>query len=195
MGKYTFKAYSKIFPELFLNEKVRILSSITTTLTIEHVGSTSIPLLGGKGIIDIAISTYKKNFDIISLELQKLGYTFKPTRSTIDRLFFRADLPDLEETLRRYHIHLTHPESDDWKDFISFRDYLCTHPQEIENYAKIKKEAALEANQNGEKYRKMKEPIFQKIKSLLNTNNSSTVSVYIATSTDDHIAREDETLN
>lgn len=171
MKKYSFKAYSEIFPELFRKEKDRILSSSTRTLAVEHVGSTAIPQLGGKGIIDIAIATSKESFDITSSELQKLGYTFRPTRSTTDRLFFRIDLPDPEETIRRYHIHLTHLESDDWKGFLSFRDYLCTHPNERENYAKIKKEAALESNDNGGKYRKMKEPMFQKVKPLLNTNN------------------------
>jgi hypothetical protein len=49
--KYTYKPYSNIFPSLFQKEKKRISSSFNIALAIEHVGSTSIPGLGGKGII------------------------------------------------------------------------------------------------------------------------------------------------
>ena len=47
---------------------------------------------------------------------------------------------------------------------LEFRDYLRTHPEAVEEYAAIKKQAAIEANQDGKKYRKLKEHIFQKYK-------------------------------
>lgn len=162
MKKYVFKPYSKSFPKLFEKEKQRILSHIKDIL-IEHVGSTAIPHLGGKGIIDIAIAVDQKKFDSISKQLQELGYEFRVKGSTSDRLYFRADLPDPEEGERRYHIHLTYPESKDWKDLILFRDYLRNHPEEAAHYAELKQKAAQEANGDGEKYRKFKESIFKKI--------------------------------
>ncbi len=129
----------------------------------EHVGSTAIPDLGGKGIIDIAIAVNKKEMDLVLKKLQKLGYAFSPTGSTLDRLFFSMDLPDKEEGIRRYHIHLTYPESKDWKGMIGFRDYLKNHPEEAQKYAEVKKRAANVVNEDGAKYRKMKEPTFKKI--------------------------------
>ena len=48
--KYVFKPYSKIFPELFQKEKERISPNLKEALAIEHVGSTAVPGLGGKGI-------------------------------------------------------------------------------------------------------------------------------------------------
>lgn len=161
--KYTYKPYSNTFPSLFQKEQKRISSSLHIGLAIEHVGSTSIPGLGGKGIIDIAISVSKEEMEHASQVLQKLGYEYRPTFSTPERFYFITYLADSEEGNRRYHIHLTYPSSKEWKDLIGFRDYLRTHPEAVDEYATIKRQAADMANQDGELYRKMKEPIFQKI--------------------------------
>lgn len=161
--KYAYKPYSNIFPSLFQKEKKRISSSFNIALAIEHVGSTSISGLGGKGIIDIAISVSKEKMEAASQILQKLGYEYHTTFSTPDRFYFITYLKDPEEGNRRYHIHLTYPSSKEWKELIGFRDYLRTHPETVQEYAAIKKHAATMANQDGEQYRKMKEPIFQKI--------------------------------
>jgi len=167
MSKYVFKPYSSIFPELFNKEKDRIAPHLKKALAIEHIGSTAVCNLGGKGIIDIAIAVNKEDMDATSQQLQHLGYEFRPTFSTPDRFYFIIHLPDPEEENRRYHVHLTYPESSDWKGFISFRDYLRAHPEEVQEYAEIKKQAAREANQEGNLYRKIKEPIFQKINALI----------------------------
>ena len=165
MQKYVFKPYNNNFPDLFNKEKERI-AALIKAIAIEHVGSTAIPNLGGKGIIDIAIAINKKDTNSVLSQLQSLGYEYRPIHSTPDRLFLRIDLPDTEEGIRRYHVHLTYTESNDWKEFIAFRDYLRSHPEEAQKYAEIKKKAATEANHDGEKYRKIKEPIFKKINSL-----------------------------
>ena len=163
MSKFVFKPYSSIFPELFLKEKERIAPHLNAVLSIEHVGSTAVPGLGGKGIIDIAIAVEKKDMDIASKQLQSLGYEYRPTFSTPDRYYFIIYLPDPEEEVRRYHIHLTYPECREWKDFIAFRDHLRSHPEEAGAYAEIKKKAVSQANQDGETYRKIKEPMFKKV--------------------------------
>ena len=167
MKKYVFKPYGKIFPELFDKEKARIASLLKTALAIEHIGSTAIPGLGGKGIIDIAISVYQQDMEVASQQLQSLDYEFRPSFSTPDRFYFIIYLPDPEEGTRRYHVHLTHPESTDWIEFIGFRDYLRNHPEKVQEYAEIKKQAAIDADQRGELYRKLKEPMFKKISSLI----------------------------
>lgn len=165
MNKYVFKPYSKIFPDLFQNEKERIISNVRLPLVVEHVGSTAVPGLGGKGIIDIAIAVDRDDMDLVSKQLQAIGYEFRASFSTSDRLYFVTYLADKEEKKRRYHIHLTYPENSEWKEFLGFRDFLRRHPQEAKEYAKLKEQAALEANGEGEKYRKLKEPIFKKINS------------------------------
>jgi GrpB-like predicted nucleotidyltransferase (UPF0157 family) len=170
--KYVYKPYNEIFPKLFLQEKARLLSILNEEcIDIEHIGSTAVPGLGGKGIIDIAIAVNKANMESTSKQLQDLGYEYRPTFSTPDRFYFIIYLPDPEEESRRYHIHLTYPENNEWKELIGFRDYLRHHPEELQEYAELKKQAAFEANHEGNRYRKVKEPMFEKIRLLTNNFN------------------------
>jgi GrpB-like predicted nucleotidyltransferase (UPF0157 family) len=173
MKKYVFKPYSNIFPTLFEKEKARITSHVKKLIAIEHVGSTAIPNLGGKGIIDIAIAVHKQDMEPVSKQLQGLGYEFRPTFSTPDRFYFVIYLPDSEETTRRYHVHLTYPENNEWKEFIEFRDYLKAHPKEAQEYAEIKRKAATDAHHEGEKYRKLKDPVIKKIHSEIKSQKKS----------------------
>jgi len=163
MKKYVFKPYSEIFPELFRKEKERISSHIKSTLAIEHVGSTAVPGLGGKGIIDIAIAAAKEDIPLFIPQIESIGYEFRPSFSTPDRAYFIIYLPDPEEGTRRYHLHLTYLESNDWKGLIAFRDHLKTNPKDAEEYSELKRKAALLSDQDGEKYRILKNPMFKKI--------------------------------
>lgn len=171
MGKYTFKPYSDSFPLLFSQEKERIAPHLPSLASIEHVGSTAVPGLGGKGIIDIAIAVDKAMMEEAKNRLQELGYEFRPSFSTPDRFYFIIYLPDPEEEIRRYHVHLTYPEGKEWKELTGFRDFLLSNPDALQEYVELKKKAAIEAVQNGEKYRKMKEPMFQKFNASQSTRD------------------------
>jgi len=57
-------------------------------------------------------------------------------------------------------------------ELIGFRDYLRDHPQELKEYARLKKQAVVQSNQDGKQYRKVKEPFFSKIRSLTKNYNS-----------------------
>ncbi len=161
-NKYIFDPYDEIFPALFQKEKTRILSQVNNVLQIEHVGSTAVPGLDGKGIIDIGILTEKDNMASVSSILQNIGYEFRPSFSTSDRLYFVAKLPDLKKGVRRYHIHLTYPDSPIWEELTGLRDYLIKHPVARNEYAKLK-EKAVKAGLEGEAYRKAKEPFLKKV--------------------------------
>ncbi len=162
MKKYTFKPYNPKFPKLFEKEKERIAAHIGNAL-IEHIGSTALPGLGGKGIIDIAIKTSKEEIQHLSQKLQQIGYVFRESASTSERYFFRIDLPDEEEGTRRYHVHLILEESREWDRMILFREYLKQNKEELEKYADTKRKAAEEVNDDGEKYRELKAPIIEEI--------------------------------
>ncbi len=171
MKKYIFKAYSIIFPELFQKERDRIASNVNIRSIIEHIGSTAVPGLGGKGIIDIGIAIDKQDMELASKKLQAIGYEFRPNFSSEDRFYFIAYLPDLEEGTRKYHIHLTYPGNPEWKEFLGFRDYLRSHPKALQKYAELKQQAVSEARDEGERYRKIKEPMFKEISAKISTIN------------------------
>lgn len=163
MKKYVFKPYSIAFPNLFAAEQERIIQLIPECIDVQHVGSTAVPGLGGKGIIDIAIATHRGAIDGVSRKLTQLGYLFRESGSSPERWFFRVDLPDKEEGIRRYHVHLTFPESLEWKELIVFRDYLRMHPDAAERYSCLKKQAAEHVNEDGAQYRRQKDPFFKEI--------------------------------
>jgi len=142
--KYYFRPFNPIFPKLFENEKKRLQGTLGDSVRIDHIGSTSVSGLGGKGVIDISVVTSKTNWHEISEKLKSLGYEYKKkdVERENERLFFMANLPDEELGTRLYHIHLSYPESPEFKREIGFRDYLRTHPKEIQKYAEIKKLAA-----------------------------------------------------
>jgi GrpB-like predicted nucleotidyltransferase (UPF0157 family) len=163
-NKYIFKPYSERFPHLFVEEKKRLLDVLKEEcLDIQHVGSTAVPHLGGKGIIDIAIAVDEKAIEKAISELESLGYIFRESGSTPERWFFRIDLPDAEEGSRRYHLHLTFLESSEWKRLLAFRDYLRCHPEAVQEYALLKKKSAEEVKENGALYRSQKLPFFKKV--------------------------------
>lgn len=145
--KYIFRPYNQIFPILFESEKLRLQKILGGNAQIDHIGSTAVPGLGGKGVIDISVVIPKKDWPEISKKLEGVGYEYKKkdAEREKERLFFMANLPDEELGTRLYHIHLSYPESPEFKKEIGFRDYLRSHSEEAEEYAEIKRNAAEEA--------------------------------------------------
>jgi len=162
MQKYIFRKYNPEYRAFFISEKKRIVKALGSTVKIEHMGSTAISELGGKGILDIAVGVPKSKMAEAKKKLEKAGYEFCEKASYPERLFFRADYP-YKNRKRRIHIHLTKFNGQDWKEIIGFRDYLRKHPDTAEQYVKIKKEGVKKALGNGEKYRKHKEKFIENI--------------------------------
>lgn len=162
MDKYVFLPYDPILQKLFKTELERLRTFLNKAVKIEHVGSTAVPGLGGKGFIDIVIGS-KTNLNEISKELEKAGYTYRPDASTDTRWFHKHELPDELQGVRRYHIHLTKFGSKEWVEMIAFRDYLRTHPEAVNKYAAIKKHAASISGQQREVYVKTKDPIIKEL--------------------------------
>lgn len=149
--KYIFRQYNSVFPKLFEKEKQRLQKVLSDEVQIDHIGSTAVPGLWGKGVIDISVVVSKNDWSKVSKNLERLGYKYKKKEADREkeRLFFMANLPDKELDTRLYHIHLSYPESSEFKKEIGFRDYLRNHPKDVKRYAKIKKLAA----ENAQKFR------------------------------------------
>ena len=162
--KYVFKPYNDIFPTLFESEKKRLTPYLAPFMCkIEHGGSTAVPGLGGKGIIDIYIVSAQENLEAISQAVEKAGYS--PQKRIADDLhiFHRIELPDSIDGTRRYHIHINTPDAADYVQTMKFRDYLRSNPSEVKKYADIKVKAAEEANNDKDKYMAIKAPMIREI--------------------------------
>ena len=155
MQKYVFRKYISEYKTFFISEKKKLAKILGSSAKIEHVGSTAIPNLGGKGILDILIGVSNSKIVDVKKKLEDANYEFRENAGTPERLFLRRDYPH-KNRKRRIHIHLTRFNSQDWKEIISFRDYLLKNPEAVKQYAKIKKEAVKKALGDGEKYKEYK---------------------------------------
>lgn len=161
--KYSFHPYNGEYPRLFEKEKLRIKKVLPDGALIEHVGSTSVPGLGGKGIIDIAIKTSKNKLNQFQSKLEKIGYEYRLSEHPAnDKRIFLQKIIKSKRKERRIHIHLT---LDDyfWNTFIALRDYLRSHDKERDKYSELKRKAVKFANGEGKKYRKFKDKFLQRL--------------------------------
>jgi GrpB-like predicted nucleotidyltransferase (UPF0157 family) len=130
----TLHDYDKQAVDLF-NEAKGVLQQTLPEAEIHHVGSTSVSGMGGKGMIDIlvAIPDWTKKTEA-GEELVKLG--FAHVHKEIDSRIFMSRVGDTVKN--DVHIHLTYVGSTEYKNMLTFRDYLRTHPDEAANYLKQK---------------------------------------------------------
>lgn len=106
-------------------------------VAVHHVGSTSVPGLDAKPIIDMAVecSEYPPNHDMIAA-LAVLGYEHRGEFGVEGRHFFSKGLP------RAFHLHLTLADGEVTRRQLAFRDYLRAHPEAAQEYLAIKLQAA-----------------------------------------------------
>jgi GrpB-like predicted nucleotidyltransferase (UPF0157 family) len=154
MKVYRFRKYEKEFPGLYSNEKKRISRIIPKNSLIEHVGSTAVPGLHGKGIIDIMISCPKKSINKVKGNLEKKGYR-KGRSSDKDRIFLKRDAK-IKGKARRFHMHIVPLNHSIHRNAIGFRNHLIKNPEVSKEYSELKKKAVIKCNNDGEIYRKLK---------------------------------------
>lgn len=162
MKKYVYKAYKNTYPTLFEKEFKKLRNLLEKEPRIEHVGSTAVPGLGGKGIIDIYLVVPKEKMIEYSKLVQGLGYEYKASGGDKERLFHQRDEKKGRGFIR-YHLHIGYPESEVYERTIAFRNYLRTHLKDAKRYAKTKEIAAKNSDQNKEKYMEGKESVIQEI--------------------------------
>ena len=163
MKKYVFKPYNESYPKLYQDEEQKLKNVLGNDILIEHIGSTAIPGLGGKGIIDIMIAAPKYQMKKFSELVQQIGYEYKASGGNEERIFHQRDENNTNGDLIRYHLHITFPESSAWREDIAFRDHLRNNPEDAILYAEIKLKAARKSDQTKEKYMEIKEPVIQEI--------------------------------
>jgi GrpB-like predicted nucleotidyltransferase (UPF0157 family) len=163
MSHYVFKPYHPIFTELFEKEKKRLREFLSEDVVIEHFGSTAVPGLGGKGIIDIAVPVDYQVMQEISQKVQLAGYLYQPNEGNENRIVHIIDLEDPVDDERRYHLHVMNKDSEEITNMLLFRDYLRNHLEDREAYAKIKEEAVNLGKDNKAAYMSHKEPVILEI--------------------------------
>jgi GrpB-like predicted nucleotidyltransferase (UPF0157 family) len=130
-----------------------------TALRIDHIGSTAVPGLASKPVIDIQISVASLGpLDAYQVPLAGLGYRFHPDNPDLTKRFFREPAGE-----RRTHIHVR--EIGSWSEQLAllFRDYLRAHAEDADRYAELKYRLAAAYGRDREGYTEAKGPLIWKI--------------------------------
>lgn len=108
-------------------------------IAIEHVGSTSIPNLAAKPIIDIDI-VIDNNINEVKSLLEQLNYIHEGDLGVKGREAFKYTN---KTHLMKHHLYVCQKNSCELKRHLQFRDYLKNHPEDVKAYGDLKKELAL----------------------------------------------------
>lgn len=140
-GRITVADYDPDWPRRFDDERIAIEAAVgDSILEIHHVGSTSVPGLAAKPVIDMLIGV--SNLDgarkRVVGPLHDLGYDYVPEYEAVmpERLYFRKGDP------RGFHIHMVEPGGEFWERHLAFRDHLRSHPEAVTEYAALKRRLA-----------------------------------------------------
>ena len=133
-------------------------------LDIQHVGSTAIPGLSAKPVIDIQIAVYSLSAiqSTAIVALKELGYEYWDKNPDQERMFFAKGMPPFGEK-RTYHVHIVEPSSRHWREKLLFRNYLRTHPEVAHEYEILKAELAQKHTYDREQYTSAKTEFINKI--------------------------------
>ncbi len=136
--------YDPNWPARFEAEKARLLAVIGPwTAGIEHMGSTAVPGLGAKPVIDILIGVRALvEADAHCIEpINGLDYAYVPEyeKEMPYRRYFRKRNAD---RTRAYNIHLVEIGGEFWERHLLFRDYLRAHPDAAKAYEQLKRKLA-----------------------------------------------------
>lgn len=125
---------------------------------IEHIGSTSIPNLAAKPIIDIDIVYFEApDFEGIKNSLESLGYFHNGNQGIEGREVFKRSGNDEILDKITHHLYVCKVDSEELRRHIAFRDYLRKHDVARNFYQNLKYKIAEEANQNKKLYADTKE--------------------------------------
>jgi GrpB-like predicted nucleotidyltransferase (UPF0157 family) len=158
-GRVLVASYSMEWPRFFAEEKSRLLTVVGDyVLDVQHVGSTSVPGLAAKPIVDIAIAV--RNFEesgVCVRPIVELGYEFKGENAIPRRRYFERGSPT------SFHLHINEIFSRAWENQILFRDYLIRHSDVAQDYAAIKIALARQFPFDRDSYLAAKGPFIERV--------------------------------
>jgi GrpB-like predicted nucleotidyltransferase (UPF0157 family) len=136
--------YDARWPARFREERAHLLSCLPADLVrrVEHFGSTAVPGLAAKPIVDMLIevadleATRRRIVPI--LESQGYEYLWRPTHGDDGPPFYAWFIKrDARTGERTHHIHMVEAHFEHWESLL-FRDYLIAHPDVAREYAALK---------------------------------------------------------
>lgn len=154
--------YNRQWPANFQMLKTILTEALTgIAVSIEHVGSTAVPGLAAKPIIDIDIVLATRNdFENIKDRLAQIGYYHHGDQGIADREVFKrtaVSTPHVVLDTIVHHLYVCPADSEELKRHLLFRNYLRSNKQTRNEYQQLKQQLAEEANHDRKLYAQLKE--------------------------------------
>ena len=130
--------YDPAWPALFAAERDRLHTVFPTTNRIEHVGSTAVPGLAAKPIVDLLLGVQRlAEVEVRIPRIEALGWQYVPEHEAIlpERRHFARPVT----RPRTHHLHAVELGTPFWNDHLAFRDHLRAHPEDAQAYAALKR--------------------------------------------------------
>ena len=141
--------YDPAWPALFADEAGRLRPALgpALPLALEHMGSTAVPGLPAKPVLDL-LAGHPPGAPVASYvaALVRAGYVHRGEQGIPGREFFRRGDP------RAYHLHLAVDGGTFWREHLAFRDALRTRPELRDAYADLKLDLARRFPRDRESY-------------------------------------------
>ena len=137
-GTVVVREYDARWPALYASEAARLTTAVAPlTVRLEHSGSTAVPGLAAKPIVDL-LAGVEPDAPLapVVAAIAAAGYVHRGEQGIAGREFFRRGEP------RSYHLHLTTIGSQFWRDQRDFRDWLRARRDDRDAYAALKRELA-----------------------------------------------------
>ena len=162
MRKVEVVPYNPKWREMFKVESKRITEVLGENIVnLHHIGSTAIPNIYAKPIIDLLIEVkYIAKVDDFDSQMESLGYEVMGEFGIVGRRYFRKHN---HEGVRTHHIHIFEFGSKQIERHLAFRNYMIVHPEEAQKYSKLKCELAKKYPTNIEQYMDGKDSFIQAI--------------------------------
>lgn len=132
-----------------------------TIVAVHHIGSTSIPNIYAKPIIDLLVEVRNiAETDEYSSAMESLGYEAMGEFGIPGRRYFRKDN---REGIRTHQVHTFKAGSAQIERHLAFRDYMIAHPEDAREYSELKRTLAEKHPQNPDGYMDGKDGFIQEI--------------------------------
>jgi len=146
---------------LYNKIKEQLKQLLGKNTTINHVGSTAIPNMYGKNIIDILIGTNNKNeFEQIKQILSQKFYASKNSSTEVYQFFASKNTETGDGDI---HIHVGIKNTERYEEFLILRNYLLNNKEEVKGYSKLKKELVKQGVIERKDYRQQKSEYVSKL--------------------------------
>ena len=135
--------YDPNWPKMFAEERAHLLASLPREMIgrIEHFGSTAIPGLAAKPIVDMLIEVRSleetKSRIVPILESQGYDYFWRPTSGDDVPPFYAWFIKRDAAGARTHHVHMVESDFEHWERLL-FRNYLIEHPEAAKEYEALK---------------------------------------------------------